>query len=133
MLRALLLLLYSSFLLLPENLPQLHVHILDPGKRPIPQARISVTNQSSRTIFSGTTNASGDFAVPLAPGQYQVDIQRDGFEEQRTTIMMTQRDQQLTVLLRLKKRNDFDYCFRASDEAGYRQRLPSGFPQAKRE
>jgi hypothetical protein len=103
MFRVLFLLLCSFPPALPQKPTELHVRVLDPSRQPVPQAGISVSNQSSGKIINGKTSASGDFVLPLAPGQYQLDIQRDGFEEQRTTVTIGQRNQQITVALSIKK------------------------------
>ena len=100
--RILSLLVLFSVPLLPASPPQLHGHVLDPSKRPVPQATIALLNQAGKTIFIGKSSGSGDFNVPLTPGSYQLDIQRDGFEEQRTTVTMGLHEQQLSVLLSVK-------------------------------
>jgi hypothetical protein len=101
--RILLLLLCSFLPALAQNAGRLRGRVLDPSKRPAPGAEIHISQQNGQAVFKGVTNASGEFALPLAEGSYQMDIRRDGFEEQRKTVIMRQQDQQITVLLSLKK------------------------------
>lgn len=89
--------------LLPETVLQLHGRVIDPSKRSVPQAAVIVMDQNGRVTFNGTTNQSGQFAVPLVTGRYRLDVKRDGFEEQLTNVQMDGRDQQITVSLVLKK------------------------------
>jgi hypothetical protein len=47
----------------------------------IPAAKVTVTNPSTNTGFTGVTTESGDYAVPsLSPGQYNVRIDKEGFK-----------------------------------------------------
>jgi hypothetical protein len=93
----------SSFILPAQTSSRLHGHVLDPSKRPVPQAEIIVVDQAGKPVFRGTSNASGDFVVSLPTGQYRVSARRDGFDQQQASIALVRQDQQITLSLSLKR------------------------------
>jgi len=54
--------------------------VLDPSKAGIPNARLTVTNESTNARSSVLTNETGSFYVSnLPPGSYRVDVEKTGF------------------------------------------------------
>src|ERR1700740_3356753 len=54
--------------------------VLDPSGAAVAGANVSTTDLGTGTVRSGTTNASGFYAIPaLAPGNYSVNVEKDGF------------------------------------------------------
>src|SRR6201993_4789199 len=54
--------------------------VIDPSGAAVAGANVTVTDLGTGTVRSGTTNASGFYAIPaLAPGNYSVNVEKDGF------------------------------------------------------
>jgi hypothetical protein len=92
--------------LLGKSSPVLHLRIVDPSQRPVPHAKVAVLSKAS-TIFQGTTGKTGELDASIAPSRNQLDIQCDGFSEQRSSITMLNRDQKITISLSIKKETVF--------------------------
>jgi hypothetical protein len=94
------------YTLLGKSSPVLHLRIVDPSQRPVPHAKVAVLSKAS-TIFQGTTGKTGELDASIAPSRNQLDIQCDGFSEQRSSITMLNRDQKITISLSIKKETVF--------------------------
>jgi len=55
--------------------------VLDPSGKVIPGAKIEILNEATGVHYSGQTNDAGIYAVSiLPPGQYRLQVSRDGFK-----------------------------------------------------
>ena len=55
--------------------------VVDQAGAVVPGARVTVTNVSTRSAFSTSTTATGNFTVPsIPPGTYEVRIEQEGFK-----------------------------------------------------
>jgi hypothetical protein len=98
----LLLLASTLYLLAGETSPIVHVRILDPSQRPVPHAKITILSKAN-IIFQGTSGETGEVSAPMGPGRYQVDVQCDGFNEQRSVLTVLKRDQKIAISLSIRK------------------------------
>jgi len=58
--------------------------VTDSSGAPVPGAKVTVVEQTTRSSQSITTNNSGGFDVPyLAAGRYSVNVQKEGFNSFR--------------------------------------------------
>ncbi len=77
-----------------------------PGAAPVPVVGAQVTvSQQGRAIAAGKTGAYGDFGkAGLAPGSYNVEVVRPGFETARFLVMLADRNVRREVILIRQKR-----------------------------
>lgn len=55
--------------------------VTDPNGGAIPGAKVEIVNQGTGVVRAISTNAEGDYAVPLLPpGVYQIDVEASGFQ-----------------------------------------------------
>ena len=95
--------LIAHALLFSNALASLRVSVTDPNSRAVPQAAVLVTDLNGKQVAAGVTRQSGDLALPLPPGRYQVTVQREGFETQTKTINLVSRDLRLSFTLTIAK------------------------------
>ena len=82
---------------------QLRVRVLDTEQGAVKGAHVYVTDAHHREIFRGETNIAGEITVLLVPGRYELDCQRDGFQEQTATVIMADADKGITIVLALAR------------------------------
>jgi hypothetical protein len=82
---------------------KLQGRVTDPSGAVIPAAHVSVVNSSSGVKLSAETNQQGEYSVPfLPPGEYEIQIIRDGFKAFRRTGVHLEVDQTAAIDLTLE-------------------------------
>lgn len=72
--------------------------VTDPTGALIPGASVTVTNAASGVTLKTKTNNDGEYAVPfLQPGQYNILVEREGFQSVRRTAVALEVDQEAGI------------------------------------
>lgn len=75
-----LLVLPLSLLIGKTTAAQIAGTISDPSGAPVPDAAVSIVNRDTQVKREPTSNASGNFAIPLLmPGTYSLIVEKSGF------------------------------------------------------
>jgi catecholate siderophore receptor len=102
------LILITGLLWLPvqaeSTLPLLRGKVLDPFQAPIAGAQIDALSEAGSIKASTVSNQLGEFAMPLATGNYTLKISADGFEEASQIVSVSPvRSEPLAVQLQVAK------------------------------
>lgn len=86
-----------------QTIATLRGRVLDPAMVPIAGARVATQPSSAPAL----TGSNGEFAIPLPPGTYTVDVNADGFVEASRTVAVTETGTELPeFVLELKTVHD---------------------------
>ena len=77
--------------------------VSDPNGAVIPAATVTVTNIATGGIRTAQTNSNGEYVISsLAPGQYKIEVQSNGFLKYDETIdVLVNQEQRWSVSLRV--------------------------------
>ena len=73
----------------PAAGPVVQGKVLDPTGTPIPGATVQATTEGRLVSVSSHTGQAGEFAIPLGPGTYTIQIAADGFQDAGQTVTVT--------------------------------------------
>lgn len=69
---------------------QIQGTITDPSGEVVPGAKVTATKKSTGTVYTATTNRSGDYTLPaLPPGHYVITFKKQGFSPKSVTADVT--------------------------------------------
>src|ERR1700730_14549551 len=82
--------------------------LLDPSGAAIAKAQVSLLSSDDKAMAEATTNPSGSFRFDhIAPGNYTLDFQAEGFRETRVNVnLTTQRQAPIRVVMEIAVLNE---------------------------